>query len=219
MRCPASATFAVFPNGEIESAVWSYSVLGLAMIFEGASLWVAWRELSRVKDRRGFWRTIRESKAPTIYTVLFEGSAALTGLVVALVGILLTEQTGNPVYDGSASIIIGLLLAGVAVYLARESKGLLIGEGADRQTLAEIRRLTESDEAVERVRRPLTMYFGPHTILLTLETQFKPTIGARGIEGVVDRIEKKIRNRFPDIEHILIEAESITALEKNALAR
>jgi cation diffusion facilitator family transporter len=203
----------------LKSAVWSYSVLGLAMVFESASLTVAWREFSRVKGRRGFWRTIRESKDPTIYTVIFEDLAALIGLVAALAGIFLTERTGNPVYDGSASIVIGLLLAGVAVYLANESKGLLIGEGADKQTLAEIRRLAESDEAVERVRRPLTMYFGPHTILLTLEIQFKPTIAARSVEGVVDRIEKKIRNCFPDIKHILIEAESITKLERDEPAR
>ncbi|HEY7183817.1 MAG TPA: cation transporter dimerization domain-containing protein, partial [Blastocatellia bacterium] len=149
----------------------------------------------------------------------FEDSAALAGLLTALVGVFLTEQTGNPVYDGSASIIIGLLLAGVAVFLANESKGLLIGEGADRRTLTEIRRLAESDEAVEHVRRPLTMYFGPHTILLTMEIQFKPTIAARGIEDAVDRIEKKIRTRFPDIKHILIEAESITKLERDAPAR
>src|SRR5215475_2637530 len=120
----------------IRSAVWSYTALGLAMVFEGSSLAVAWREFSRVKGRRGFWQTIRQSKDPTIYTIIFEDSAALAGLVVALVGIFLTEQTGNPTYDGSASIIIGLLLAGVAVYLANESKGLLIGEGADRRTLA-----------------------------------------------------------------------------------
>jgi cation diffusion facilitator family transporter len=203
----------------IKSAVWSYSALGLAMVFEGASLTVAWREFARVQGRRGFWQTIRESKDPTIYTVIFEDSAALAGLLTALVGVFLTEQTGNPVYDGSASIIIGLLLAGVAVFLANESKGLLIGEGADRRTLTEIRRLAESDEAVEDVRRPLTMYFGPHTILLTMEIQFKPTIAARGIEDAVDRIEKKIRNRFPDIKHILIEAESITKLERGDPAR
>jgi divalent metal cation (Fe/Co/Zn/Cd) transporter len=107
----------------------------------------------------------------------------------------------------------------VAVYLANESKGLHIGEGADKQTLAEIRRLAESDEAVERVRRPLTMYFGPHTILLTLDIQFKPTIAPGGIDAVIDRIEKKIRNRFPDIKHILIEADSITRLERDAPAR
>jgi divalent metal cation (Fe/Co/Zn/Cd) transporter len=189
------------------------------MVFEGVSLTVAWREFALFKGRRGFWRAIRESKDPTIYTVIFEDSAAMAGLVVALVGIFLTEQTGNPVYDGSASIVIGLLLAGVAVYLANESKGLLIGEGADEQTLAEIRRLAESDEAVEQVRRPLTMYFGPHTVLLTLEIQFKPAITAKGIEGVVDRIEEKIRNRFPDVKHILIEAESITKLERDAPAR
>jgi cation diffusion facilitator family transporter len=203
----------------IRSMVWSYAVLGLAMVFEGASLTVAWREFARVKGGRGFWETIRESKDPAIYTVIFEDSAAPASLLAALVGVFLTERTGNPVYDGLASVIIGLLLAGVAVFLANESKGLLIGEGADRRTLAEIRRLAESDETVERVRRPMTMYFGPHTVLLTLEIQFKQTIPAKGIEAVIDRIERKIRNRFPDVKHILIEAESIAKLERGAPAR
>ncbi len=194
----------------LESPVWSYSVLGLAMVFEGITWTVAWREFAQVKGERGFWQTIRESKDPTIYTVIFEDSAALLGLLAALGGVFLTERTGNPIYDGAASIVIGLLLASVAVYLANESKGLLIGEGTDPQTLEDIRHLAESDEAVEGVRRPLTMHFGPHTILLTLEIQFTPTLSASEVEAAIDRIEKAIRAHHPAIKHILIEAESVT---------
>ncbi|HKX28107.1 MAG TPA: cation diffusion facilitator family transporter [Blastocatellia bacterium] len=193
----------------IESPVWSYSVLGLAIIFEGISWTVAWRQFSAVKGERGIRQTIRESKDPTLYTVIFEDTAALLGLVVALLGVFLTERLGRPIFDGLASIIIGLLLAGVAVYLANESRLLLIGEGTDPQTLAEIRRLVEAEEAVEKVRRPLTIHFGPHTVLLAIDVQFKPSIPARGLEGVVDRIEQRIRERYPDVKHILIEADSI----------
>jgi len=194
----------------LESPIWSYSVLGAAIVFEGITWVIAWREFAKVKGNRGILQTIRESKDPTIYTVVFEDSAALLGLFAALAGVYLTERTGNPIYDGAASIIIGFLLAGVAVYLAKESKGLLIGEGANSQTLAEIRRSAEADEAVESVRRPLTMYFGPHTVLLTMEIQFRPELSAHEIEDAIDRIEKTIRTQYSDIKHILIEAESIT---------
>jgi cation diffusion facilitator family transporter len=100
----------------IKSSVWSYSVLGLAMVFEGASLTVAWHEFARVKGRHGFWQTIRESKDPTIYTVILEDSAALAGLLAALAGVFLTELTGNPVYDGLASIIIGLFFVPLTLF-------------------------------------------------------------------------------------------------------
>lgn len=194
----------------LESPVWSYSVLGLAMVFEGISWSVAWHEFSEVQGERGFWQTIRESKDPTLYTVIFEDSAAMLGLLAALAGVFLTERTGNPVYDGSASIVIGLLLAGVAVYLANESRGLLIGEGTDPDTLADIRRMAEEDEAVVKVRRPLTMHFGPDTVLLTMEIQFNPSLPASELEAVVDRIEKRIRKRHPKIKHIMLEADSIS---------
>jgi cation diffusion facilitator family transporter len=195
----------------MESPFWNYLALGFAIVFEGISWAVAWREFSRVRAGRGIWQTIRESKDPTVYTVVFEDSAALIGLLIALAGVFLSDQLKMPVFDGVASILIGLLLAGVATILVNESRGLLIGEGADPATLADIRRLAESDEAVEKVRRPMTMHFGPHNVLLTMEIQFKPTIQAKDIEKVVDRIEKNIRERYPDVKYILIEAESIVA--------
>ena len=200
----------------LESPIWNYAVLGVAMVFEGISLTVAWREFSKVRGGRGVLQTIQESKDPTIYTVIFEDSAALIGLLVALAGIFLTERTGNPVYDGSASIIIGILLATIAVFLANESKGLLIGEGTDSNTLADLRRLAESDDAVENVRRPLTMHFGPSNVLLTMEIQFKPTLSAKEVETAIDRIEKQIRTAHPEIKHIMIEAESITRQSRAA---
>jgi cation diffusion facilitator family transporter len=196
---------------QIQSPYWNYLALGVAMVFEGISLAVAWREFSRVRNGRGIWQTIHESKDPTIYTVVLEDSAAMIGLLIAFAGVFLTERLGNPIFDSIASILIGILLGAVAIFLVNESKGLLIGEGADPATLAEIRHLAEADKAVERVRRPMTMHFGPHTVLLTMEIQFKPSIPAVEIEGIIDRIEKKIRERFPDVKYIMIEAESITA--------
>ena len=193
----------------IESPMWNYAVLVLAIIFESYSFYVAFKAFQAAKGEEVFWRAIHSSKDPTTFTVLFEDSAALLGLVVALIGVYLAHTLGNPYFDGSASIVIGVILATVAVLLAYETKGLLIGEGADPETLAEIRQLAGSDPAVERVNRALTMYFGPHTVLLAMDLQFRKDLSATELEQTVDRLEEKIRKRHQDVKHIFIESDSL----------
>jgi divalent metal cation (Fe/Co/Zn/Cd) transporter len=141
--------------------------------------------------------------------VLFEDSAALAGLLVAFLAIFLEDLTGIVYLDGAGSILIGLILAGVASLLAIESRGLMLGEAVDPQTQASIRRLTEADPAVVRIRRPMTMHFGPDVVLLALEVQFREGLSAREIEEAVDRLEATIRAAHPQIKHIFLEAESI----------
>jgi len=118
----------------------------------------------------------------------------MLGLIFAFVGIFLAHQFENPYLDGVASVCIGLLLAAVAVVLAYESKGLLVGEGTDPQTLEKIRKLAEADPGVKKMLMPLTMHFGPDTVLLT-----------------VDRLEKSIRTQYPNIKHIYIEAGAVSS--------
>ncbi|MGB7951202.1 MAG: cation diffusion facilitator family transporter, partial [Candidatus Binatia bacterium] len=173
----------------VESPLWNYVVLSLAILFEGYSLYVAWKVFQKAKGKEGFWRAIRTSKDPTNFTVLFEDTAALLGLIVALLGVYLAHRWNNPFFDGAASIVIGVILAAVAVFLAYESKGLLVGEGADAETLAGIRRLAESDATVERVNRALTMYFGPHTVLLAMDLRFRDNLSGTEVEETVDRLE------------------------------
>ena len=129
----------------VESPVWNYSVLGLAVLFEGYSLYIAFKAFQSAKGDKDFWHSIRTSKGPTTFTVLFEDSAAMLGLLVALLGVYLAHNFNNPYFDGAASIGIGIILAAVAVFLAYETKGLLVGEGADPEMLGDIRRLAESD--------------------------------------------------------------------------
>jgi cation diffusion facilitator family transporter len=197
--------------GRLESVVWSYSVLGLSIVFEGYSLAVAYREFLSVKGNESFWRAIQASKDPTTFTVLFEDVAAISGLLVALLGVFLTHQLGNPYFDGIASIVIGLILAGVALVLVIESKGLLIGEGVDPATLAKIKELLRSERGVRAVRRMLTMHFGPGTVLLTMDLEFRDGLSASEIADAVDRLKEKIRSAHPEIKHIFIESESIRA--------
>jgi len=191
------------------SPVWNYAVIGIALVAEGASWAIALRELLPKFKTDGILSTIRETKDPTVVTVLLEDSAALIGLLFALGGVWLSQMTGSPVYDGIASILIGLTLAAVSAFLAYESRSLLIGETADPAVLAGIREIVAEDTDVAVAGHPLTMHFGPDEILLNLDVRFRPELSSERIMSVIDRLEQTIRNRYPEIRRIFIEAESL----------
>jgi cation diffusion facilitator family transporter len=195
---------------------WNYMVLGFALVFEGFAWGIAFKEFRKTQGNMSLLKAVRASKDPTTFTVLFEDSAAMLGLLVAFLGIFLGHRLNNPYLDGVAAIIIGLILAVVAVLLAYESKGLLVGEGASRETIENICGLAQKDQAVERVMPPLTMHFGPQEVLLNLDIKFRPGLSAEEIEAAVDRMEAAIRKRHPEIKRIFIEAESITATRRDA---
>ena len=192
-----------------ESSIWNYIVLGLAGIFEGASLYIGLRQFRRAYPGQPFWTVVRRSKDPTIFTVVFEDSAALVGLVFAFLGVYLSGRFGTSAFDATASILIGLLLMGVAVILVRESKGLLTGEAADREVQRGIRGILESDRDVVAANPPLTIYFGPETILLAAEIEFSDRLTAVQIGSAIDRLEAAVRSQYPKVKRIFIEAESI----------
>ncbi|HEY9663799.1 MAG TPA: cation diffusion facilitator family transporter [Allocoleopsis sp.] len=193
----------------IEDPTWNYIVLGFAVIFEGFSWTIALKEFLPSKRKQSFWQAIRVSKDPTIFTVLFEDSAALLGLVVALLGIFLGHWFSNPYLDGIASIVIGVILAVVAVLLAREARGLLVGEGASSATISQIRLLVCTDPAVKGVLRVLTLYFGPEEVLLNLELQFDEDLTAEEVAEAIERVESLIFSQYSRIKHIFIEAKSL----------
>jgi cation diffusion facilitator family transporter len=195
----------------IEAAGWNYAVLSTAMVFEGISWWVAVREMWRLKGQDGLWRTVRASKDPTVFTVLFEDTAALVGLLLAFLGVLFGHAFGNPYFDGAASVAIGVVLFVTAGFLAYESKGLLVGEGADPQLLARIRDLAAADPAVVRVERILTLYFGPEEMLLNAEIQFHAELSAVELAAAVERMERAIRQQVPAVTRIFIEARALAA--------
>jgi cation diffusion facilitator family transporter len=190
--------------------VWSYAVLGLACIFEGTSWLFGWKAFSAEKGSKGVLETIHDTKDPTSFSVLLEDSAALLGLLFAFLGIFLGRQLGLPYLDGAASIVIGLLLCVVAGLMVYESKGLLIGEGLDRETLKSARALVEADPAVERVQHLHTLYLGAHEVLLAIELRFRSTISALEVRESVARIRREIRAHHPDVTHVFFGAESIS---------
>ncbi|MEL6580162.1 MAG: cation diffusion facilitator family transporter [Cyanobacteria bacterium J06621_12] len=193
---------------------WNYGVLGLAVIFEGYSWNVALQEFLRSKGEESFWQGIRASKDPTIFTILFEDTAALIGLFVAFIGVLGGHLLNNVYLDGAASIVIGVILCGVALLLASESKGLLIGEGAKPEVVTNIRKITNNDPAVEKVIKVLTLHFGPQEILLNLEIKFVDELETEKLAIAVERLESSIRSQHSEIQNIFIEAKSISAKRK-----
>ena len=155
----------------IKNPIINYIVLVLAMVFEGAAWYFAFTQFSRAKGKWGYIEAVKKGKDPSIFVVLFEDTAAMLGLIVAFVGIYLGQTTGNPNYDGYASIIIGLILGGTAVWLAYETKGLLIGESANSALVSEVRNIAGSYSSVEHVNEVLTMHMGPEYVLVNLLTR------------------------------------------------
>ena len=187
----------------------NYIVLGAAAVFETISWAVAWRQFRPIKRGRGTVRTIRESKDPSLFTIVFEDSAALLGLAIAFLGVFLGHELHNPYFDGAASVAIGVLLAGIAVWLAAESRGLLVGEAAEPKMVESIRSLAQEDAAVVRAGRPLTMHLSPGEVLLNLEIEFTHGLPAEAIHTAIHRIERRIKGRHPEVRRIYIEVEAV----------
>ncbi len=185
---------------------WNYLVLAAAALFEGTSFCIALRQFKKESGRTPFWRALHLSKDPTTYTVLAEDSAALAGLAVAALGIWSSHALGMPELDGVASVVIGLLLAAVAVLLVRESRGLLIGEGIRPETARQVRELALAEPGVRAVGRVLSMYIGPDEALVTMDVEFDADTPASAAAAAIGAIEAKVRGRFPVIRRLFIEA-------------
>lgn len=195
---------------ELGDPTLSYVVLGLAVVFEGFAWTVAFREFGRLKGSLGWWEAIRREKDPTAFAVLLEDSAALAGLLIAAAGLWLGHRFEQPLFDGAASLCIGLVLVTVASVLAWEARGLLVGESAHPGTVDRIRALARDDGDVTGVKRALTMHVGPEQVILNLDLGFRRGLTAHEVAAAIDRIERRIREEFPRIRWIFIEAQSLT---------
>lgn len=195
------------PN-PIENPMINYVVLGLAMVFEGVAWYFAFREFSKSKGRFSYIEAVKRGKDPSMFTVLFEDSAAMLGLFTAFIGILLAQVTGNPVFDGLASIIIGLILGGTAAWLAYETKGLLIGESANKEVVNGIRTLAMAYPYVQHVNEVLTMHMGPEYILVNLSINFKDEATAQELESAIAQLDHRIKMDYPEVKRVFVEAEA-----------
>ena len=192
---------------ELRDPTINYIVLGIAFAMEGASWFVAMREFSAAKGSLGWWRAMRDSKDPATFIVLFEDSAALAGLIIAAIGVWASHAYNDARLDGIASIAIGLVLAGVAVLLAREAKGLLIGEGADPVIVAKVRAVVESNPAVTSVNHVRTIHTAPDSIFVAISADFRDTLTMGEAEGLIEQIEDQLREAVPTLSSIYIRPE------------
>ena len=190
----------------LEDPFWAYVVLAVAAAFESISFTVATRELLRRRGPSDFWLRLHRSKDPSVFTTFFEDFAALLGLIVAFAGVYFGHRLQNPHFDGVASVIIGVMLCAVALTLVYETRGLLIGESTNPEIVADIHKIAAADPVISSVRSPLTMHLAPNEILLNLEVIFKPNTSAEEQVAAVERIEKAIREKYPSITRIFIEA-------------
>ena len=189
----------------IRDAFWNYVVLAFAAVFESISLGIAVRQFLQQHPGRPFWQALHDSKDPTTFTVIAEDSAALAGLAIAALGIWSSQAFGIPELDGAASLLIGILLAGVAVLLIRESRGLLVGEGIRPDTAKAIRAFAAEEPAVASAGAVLSMYIGAEEALVTMEITLREDTSADDAAHAIRRIEKRVRERFPTIRRIYIE--------------
>ena len=192
----------------LRNPVVNYVVLGLALTFEGGAWYLAFREFNRVRGSWGYVEAVQRGKDPTLFVVLFEDSAAMAGLLVALAGVLLADLTGLMVFDGVASVIIGLILGATAVWLAWETKGLLIGEAANQRVVDGIRSMIEDADAVVHVNEVLTMHMGPEFVLLNVSVAFRPESSAGELESAVADLDARIKAAYPEVKRIFVEAEA-----------
>lgn len=151
------------------------------------------------------WRTIRETKDPTLLVVLFEDSVAVLGLTVAAAGLLIAQATGNSAWDGIASLVIGVMLGAVAWILASETKGMLVGESASREVRSAIRTAALSVSQVESVDRLLTMHLGPDEILVNMDLIVESGLLASDLERITEDVEREIIGLVPQATRVFIE--------------
>ncbi len=193
----------------------NYIVLGVAMVFEAGAWWVAYKEFNRSRGKTPLLRAVRRSKDPTVFTVLFEDTAAMLGLIVAMIGIALADVLGIPVLDGVASILIGVILAGTAMLLAYECKGLLVGEAASREMQESIRRLLARQRGIKRVNEVLTMHLSPGDILVNISVDFEDSLDSADVEEVITDLERALTTRHGDIKRVFIEAQNWSAHKRS----
>ena len=189
---------------EAVSPIVAYAVLAFAFLLEGGSTLAAFREFREAKGGMGWFQAVRHSKDPPAFIVLLENGAAMAGILVAAAGVALSQLTGNPFFDGAASVAIGLILGVTALVLAIESKALLIGEAADPELVDSIRAAADMEEGIVGVGHILTVHSSPDQITVMMSADFEDSITAGEVERIIARIEARVEARWPIVKRLYI---------------
>ena len=197
---------------EIKSPIINYIVLSLAIIFEGGALYIAFTEFNKARGSKTYLNAVKDGKDPTLFVVLFEDSAAMLGLLVALAGITLAQITGQAWWDGVASVCIGIILGVTAMWLAIETKSLLIGEAASPETVESIRNIALDKDEINGINEILTLHMGPEFILVNISINFKKDIDTEELAKLIDNLVNEIKAEHNFIKRVFVEAEALKEL-------
>lgn len=184
---------------------WNYIVLFSSLFFEGISFIIALREFNKVRNGQPFWQTIKDSKDPTDFLVLFEDGAAVLGLMIVLCCVWIEHAYQIAWLDGLASLLVGILLVFVSSVIARESHSLLMGEGISKRTRVKIIHIVEEDEAAEKVLKLFSIYVGAEEILLMMDVQFKKNLTTPAIHQSIDRIKDSVQKEYAKVKYLIIQ--------------
>jgi cation diffusion facilitator family transporter len=195
----------VLAPGPLGDPTWSYIVLALSAVFDGASFVVGLRQFRRHMRAPGYWRAVRRSKDPSLFSVVLEDVADLCGLAIAFIGVFLSHQLQMPVLDGIASIAIGLLLGAVATILLVETHSLLVGEAASAELVDAIHRMVLREEGVRGASRPASLHVGPRQIVVVLEVEFEQELTAEQVAECAAALDERLRARHPDIQRVFVQ--------------
>jgi cation diffusion facilitator family transporter len=195
---------------ELGDPAWNYVVLALSVVFEGTSLVIAAREFNKTRGNDSWWNAIVKSKDPSSFLVLFEDGAAVLGLFTVMICMFFSHKYNIPELDGIASLLVGLLLVGVSLILARESRSLLMGEGISETSKQKITQIAENNPTVLKVMRIISTYQSPEDVMLILIVAFKEDLDTHQINEGIEQIRTEIRKEFELIHFVIIQPEVIT---------
>ncbi|HEY1607598.1 MAG TPA: cation diffusion facilitator family transporter [Allosphingosinicella sp.] len=199
------------------SPIIAYGVLAIAFLLEGGSTVTAFKEFRAAKGELAWVEAVRKSKDPPGFIVLLENGAAMAGILAAAAGLALSQATGNPFFDGAASVVIGLILGVTASFLAYESKALLIGEAADPELVEGIRAVAAGQEGVVGVGLVLTVHSAPDQITAMLSVDFDDSILAGRVERIVADIEAEVAERWPAVRRLFVRPEQDAETRRRAV--
>ncbi len=193
---------------ELHDPTINYIVLSLAILFESAAFFIAIKEFDKVRGKLSYIKAVHSGKDPSLFVVLFEDFAALIGLLVAMIGIFISQLTNDPLWDGLASIVIGIILGLTAAWLAYETKSLLIGEGADPKIVKGIKEIAAKHNDINKINEVLTLHMGPEFILVNISIDFNNDLKTGKVEKIIQEITKDIKSTYPFAKKVFIEAEA-----------
>jgi cation diffusion facilitator family transporter len=194
---------------EVANIKVNYIVLSLAIVFEGTSLVVALKEFKKDNGKFGLVKSMRKSKDSSTFTIIIEEIGAILGLVVALIGLAMGDLFDLPFADGLASVILGLILTSMAFFLAVETKGLLLGESMDEDSLDTLKNILSSNEKVLSFGHIRTVHFGPSGVMVGVDVHFDDSSSLADVEQEIVRIEKEFKSQLPVVQHVFIEIKDI----------